>query len=112
MRYTNQEVFDRVYTHFIINEEPYSVDDKGSCMYRGIEGRKCAGGLFIKDEDYDVEYEGNGVHKLPWGRWGIEFSEFRLLEELQAAHDQLRSRPTFAKILATVADRFGLTVPT
>ena len=55
---TNQEVFDKVWDHFITKKNPQSIDiNSGRCYYRGPQGERCAAGLFIPDEKYHVELE-------------------------------------------------------
>ena len=57
---TNQEVFNTVWNHFVVDRNTYSVDETGVCQYRGEgpkEGAKCAIGLFIPDDIYNFEME-------------------------------------------------------
>jgi hypothetical protein len=58
-----QEVFDKVWNHFIVNNGPPSLSSEG-CCYRGPNGAKCAIGIFIADEDYTDEMEGCAVSSL------------------------------------------------
>jgi hypothetical protein len=56
---SNQEVFDRVWDHFITKKNPQSIDnpEDHSCLYRGPNGKKCAAGILIPDEKYSPELE-------------------------------------------------------
>ena len=60
---TKQEAVNRVYQHFIVENQPYSLDkveDRGyySCRYRSASGAKCAIGIMIPDELYEECFEG------------------------------------------------------
>jgi hypothetical protein len=48
---TQQEIFDKVVTHYLIDKQPYS-SQYGICKYRGPNGARCAVGLFIPDSEY------------------------------------------------------------
>lgn len=61
---TNQEAFDKVWHHFVVEQNPKSWDEKGICKYRGPNGTKCAAGIFISDEVYDPIIEGNQITYL------------------------------------------------
>ena len=54
---TKQEIFNQVWTHFVINEGPasYRLDDRNValCLYRGCGGARCAIGLLLSDEALD-----------------------------------------------------------
>jgi len=48
-----------------INQNGFSLDPiQGSCMYRTSEGKKCAVGWLISDEEYKPEMEGSQVVNL------------------------------------------------
>jgi hypothetical protein len=53
-----QELFEFVIDK-LIEQGVQSVDEYGDCMYRGVDGAKCAVGHLIKDEFYNEEYENN-----------------------------------------------------
>lgn len=82
---TLQEVFDIVSKH-LLNQRKRSVDGYGSCSYRGIDGMKCAAGILIPDDQYDIEFE-----RKPW----ISLVSLRMVEDkfrqeiftLQCLHD-------------------------
>lgn len=56
---TKQEIFDKVATH-LLTQNAKSMNASG-CAYRGAEGRKCAIGCLIPDEDYTPRLEGKTV---------------------------------------------------
>lgn len=86
---TEQEAFDIVAKHLFEQKRP-SVLSKGVCAYRGVEGRKCAIGALISDEEYSPELEDKDVmtlglkDALPPSLRGLDI-EF--LTELQDIHD-------------------------
>ena len=112
---TEQEIFDKVYTHFVVERNPCSVSADGTCMYRGLNGAKCAVGLLIPDEQYQEGMEGMSASMLceeypSVCDWGVS-PDF--LMSLQCAHDRMRYvlphevRDAFR----AVADLWGLTIP-
>lgn len=42
----------------------YRPDIPSDCMYRGLQGRACAAGMWITDGDYAKNMEGKPVHRL------------------------------------------------
>lgn len=56
----SQEIFDAS-VGFIIKQGRPSMDDNGSCKYRGCNGERCAVGALIPDALYDPAMEGRGV---------------------------------------------------
>lgn len=56
--YTKQGLFDLIVSKVLEQGMP-SADEGGYCMYRGIEGRKCAIGHLIPDDIYDSKMEGS-----------------------------------------------------
>lgn len=117
---TEQQVLDVVYNHFVVNKGPASVMASGNCAYRGPNGCKCAVGLFIPDDRYTTQFEGNRVGALLG-----EYPELcdvlvhkNLLARLQTVHDNEATQGddlTFnARMelgLRAAAQDFGLTVP-
>ena len=89
-------------------EGPSLDQDGDACVYRGkdedceFNGQMCAVGLFIKDEHYDDDLEGQGISggqdvadavSKSWGQDDLTVEQIRLLTDLQNAHDEA-SRPT------------------
>lgn len=60
---TNQEIFDKVWQHFVVNHNPFSRDED-CCLYRGPNGAACSVGIFIPDRLYDPELEVCDVYTL------------------------------------------------
>jgi hypothetical protein len=119
---TKQEIFDRVWRHFVTEGQPLSYSFGGSrCMFRGHNGAKCAVGVLFPDEEYDEAIEvatslralfGNAFrHICPPSLLALAHHE-PLLIDLQRAHDNparidagIRERLTF------VAHEHALTIP-
>lgn len=57
---TEQEIFDKVATHLLTQNEK-AVNSTGGCVYRTGKGLKCAVGCLISDDLYDPSLEGLGV---------------------------------------------------
>jgi hypothetical protein len=54
---SKREIFERVKAH-LLEQGVQSVDDRGNCRYRGINGTACAVGCLISDENYSDLHEG------------------------------------------------------
>jgi len=119
---TEQEIFDRVWQHFIVGGAPFSLNGR-KCAYRGVGTHngvrvRCAVGLFISDDNYDPLFEGVGLGEhtdelLGALEPGCEDHE-NLLYELQQAHDICalsRRGDVFRELLVDVAQDHGLQVP-
>ena len=66
--------------------EPYA-DVLYSCRYRGSEGRKCAVGLLIPDDEYSQALERKPLDKVYRECESLKKYAFDDLEVLQEAHD-------------------------
>jgi hypothetical protein len=60
---TRQQMFDRVWQHFVVEKGPQSGTPMG-CQYRARDGAKCALGLLIPDGLYLPEMEGRPAQGL------------------------------------------------
>jgi hypothetical protein len=128
----NQQAFDNVWQHFIVEGQPRGVrprrpdespdPDIGEfdrCVYRGGEGQMCAIGcqlpadLNLLDVQNTVSLE-SLWHQSPTVRAHFAHVAPGLLDALQQAHDRRTSADVaqFADELRRVARRFQLTVPT
>jgi hypothetical protein len=90
---TAQQVFDKVSTHLLTQNEP-AIDKDGNCMYK-LGSLSCAVGCLIKDEFYKQKFEfkgiGAGEKDLIYAleQSGINVTEqLRLLSQLQNIHDK------------------------
>ena len=85
-----QELFNRVATHLLTQNEQSMVREDGPggavyCKYRGPRGLKCAIGALIPDAAYRVQMEGERVTYDPI-RVAAGIPE-KLTAELQIVHD-------------------------
>ena len=98
-----QEIFDAAAIHLMGMDGPSLDADSDACVYRGkdddceFNGQMCAVGLFIKDEHYDCDLEGQGISggqavadavAASWGQDDLTVEQIRLLSDLQDAHDE------------------------
>lgn len=96
-----QEIFDYVLDHLRLQGGPSGrvVNDMTGksifqCEYRGPQGKRCAVGWLIADEDYERKFEGTGVAGLADPNFPLSYSKLyylkpnlKLLNELQKVHD-------------------------
>ena len=97
-----QEIFDAASVHLMGMDGPSLDMDGDACVYRGynddceFNGQMCAVGLFIKDEHYDDDLEGQGISggqavadavAASWGQDDLTVDQISLLADLQNAHD-------------------------
>lgn len=120
VKLTRQDVFNRVWDHFITQDQPFSKDGTGdTCKYRGQHGAKCAFGIFIPDDKYTKNFEGNTVTSLydmcqTMDDVSIfeqfDFDDLSFLNELQSCHDTSENKDAMVRRLRDVAVKYGLTV--
>jgi len=97
-----QEIFDAASVHLMGMDGPSLDEHNDACVYRGygedceLNGQKCAVGLFIDDEHYSPDLEGQGVSggqdvadavAASWGQDDLTVDQISLLADLQDAHD-------------------------
>jgi hypothetical protein len=111
---TEQEIFDKVWRHFIIEGNPRSVNEYARfCAYRGSKGAKCAFGLFIPDDKYDPAMEERSLQGDYFDDLLVELGLLehkKLLKELQFAHDEGYDNLLMRKNFAIVANMFNLSI--
>jgi len=117
---TEQEVFNTVWNHFVVNRGPVSVDANNNCLYRGPDGARCAVGLFIPDELYRESMEQEAIKDVrkQLGDQSAALPEGcdLLLQRLQMAHDDAAWFPEefhglIEAYLLGVAEEFALEIP-
>lgn len=93
MKITQQEAFNRVWNHFVVNKGKPSYTKKEGyhvrCLYRNGENR-CAFGLLIPDDKYDSAWEGDSASALLCRDSFpdiIEPTSASFYDDLQACHD-------------------------
>lgn len=109
---TNQELFDLAYRGLKAQgfERSY---DRG-CLYRDPNGRKCAIGHCIADEDYSRDYEHNNVINLPRKvrkAAGITKKNEAFASKLQNCHDEAATPYDMQSMLNELAREYNLTIP-
>lgn len=83
---TKQEIFDQVSEHLLMQMKKSETNDKISCLYRGLDGLKCAAGCLIADDEY--------FKIMEWNEWNTLVEQHlvpnyhkELIQELQNIHD-------------------------
>lgn len=86
---TNQEAFDKVVRHLFTQKarslEKY--EGRMRCLYRSSDGKKCAIGALIPDEEYKTSFETRRVFSIQPEVPTLSSLDFELLSELQKIHD-------------------------
>lgn len=84
-----QDVFDHVVRHLGkqgVRSMEEDGDTSASCAYRGVEGRMCAAGCLVADDEYQKDWEG-----LSWegllNRGAVPPEHGSLIDDLQLVHD-------------------------
>lgn len=96
---TRQEMYSKAKAVINAQGGPSINFDTGQCMYRGPDGRKCAVGALIPDEEYSPAIEGAGImgraatytgnaHTVPAFIREMPIEDLYFLQRLQQAHDQ------------------------
>lgn len=114
---TEQAIFDQVTTHMLTQmarSEKHITEDGHSatyCTYRGEDGRKCAVGALIADDEYHPLMDNTGdVYMMNDAGYLGDIDETRLefLYSLQHIHDA-EHPDLWAAELSNVAKKRGLT---
>ena len=112
---TAQEIFNTVWDHFVVKNAPRSLRDGNDnvCMYRGVNGAKCAAGLLMSDAEVAHLGEGNGVNRGCGDYLPVRLRpHYDLIVSLQDAHDQRAFEgPERAHMLSRIAQTYHLVVP-
>ena len=113
---TNQEAFTLIVQHLRTQGVP-AVNATTGCVYRHKDGiRRCAVGVLIPDEEYDIRLEGFIVEEIYDKVPAFQAVSQELLSAMQNAHDSWTYHKwDFTWIeeqYTSVAERFGLVVPT
>ena len=108
-----QQVFTTV-TSSLLNQGEPSIDNDGSCCYRGPGQLKCALGHLIPDANYTPEIEGYSlshqsvVQRLPFPV-PVDSRLYELLQQLQSVHDA-EDVSQWPESFAGIATEYGLTI--
>ena len=116
----NQEAFNKAVLGVVAQGGPSMVEPHldycSQCAYRAENGRKCAVGHLIEDEDYDPYVERKSVSHLHFRGYLPKLSDVsvELLVELQDSHDSMladENLDEFIKDAKDIASRYNLTFP-
>lgn len=90
---TRQQIFDKVYTHFVFKKKPPSYNRELGCVYYDSEnGNRCAVGLFLTKPEAIACNPINGIASVIEDAPEIYERHFKhsdsdFLEQLQSCHD-------------------------
>lgn len=119
MKYnTKQEIFNKVWEHFVVKANPQSIDEFGGCRYYSSEGGCAIGCLIAEDKDKKAldksssgiiidsirDAEANIINKYISSEIETDF-----LAELQNIHDNCFFR--FGESMEKLALKYKLTLP-
>ncbi len=124
-KFSNQFVFNRVWQHFVVEGNPPCVGESGTCFYRGEwdPNQRCAVGLLIPDDRYNLHYEGLPVKSVADDDNGLKQYDLDFLAEMQDAHDSTASKigvpddspyypmTTLREGFTYLAEKWGLGIP-
>ena len=84
---TNQEAFETMVRH-LRKQGCQSVSEHGTrCLYRGPNGRMCAVGCLIPDDQYKRSFEGETAECIAKKVPALSDIEPGILSEMQCIHD-------------------------
>ena len=116
----NQEAFNKSVLGVVAQGGPSLVTRHSGfisrCAYRAENGRKCAVGHLIEDEDYDPYMERKSVTHLHLRGYLPKLSDVsvELLVKLQNAHDEILSDEHLGEFIVNAKDiarEYNLTFP-
>lgn len=110
---TKQEVFSRVYHHFIDMRSARGITEENNCAFRGAHGSRCAVGLFMTDEEAaNADARKSGVGEILRNGYcaELEGQEAGFIDHIQYAHDNGISPGIFEMELRDVAKIHDLLV--
>lgn len=120
-----QALFNQVYRGLQAQGFERARDSMGLCAYRANEGRKCAAGHLINDDEYTPELEGCSLRAgVLTGRTsnqnllayallksGVPIPLLQTVTELQEIHDLNPLPENMKAALVVYAEQHGLVVP-
>lgn len=114
---TTQEIFEKA-LRGVIAQGALAQTQTGSCAYRFADGRKCAAGHILTEEQLDRIYA-VGLNERGFAAVNdfLELfdesnsQEFALIEAMQRAHDTANNLEAFKAGMKRVASNFDLSYP-
>jgi hypothetical protein len=98
-----QEIFDTVAKHLAQQAGQATLGD--ACAYRGDDGRKCAAGILINDEEYEPAMEGKMADEVLPSRL---MRHLDLILSLQMVHDNSDTGADVVRNLRGAARKYNL----
>jgi hypothetical protein len=107
---TNQEAFDIGINGVRAQGYRRSVNELGTCLYRGLNKDKCIAGHCIPDAEYQPKLERHRITAIRLDVPSLHRVSGGLLEDMQRAHDdRLKYGPTAFEVrMAEIAPHYGL----
>lgn len=103
---SEQTIFDTVAKHLLTQGERAFDTQRGACRYLADDGKMCAVGCLIADDEYNTSMEGASVEAV-FRVAGLTPAHYYLLDALQSIHDS--GHPRNWKVnLRNLAVRRGL----
>lgn len=119
---SKQEMFNKVWKHFVVDKQHKSSRYGGTCLYRGPNNTKCAVGVLIPDDAYNTDMDNERfdnrisslIKRYPHLKKYVG-DDVVFLTHLQRCHDSTYSdnwfTVTMESILKEFAQKFDLTIP-
>ena len=116
-----QEAFNKIWDWFIVQGKPAGLEPNtdGACKLRTSDGKCCAVGLLIPDDEYEVSLESCAVdpETLIFRVPALNGLGALFLVDIQAAHDAAAYKVVdfhkrITERLTDIARRSGFTIPT
>lgn len=117
---TKQEIFNRVWQHFIVEDQPFGFDSNaGKCEYLTVSGARCAVGILMSPQLARIA---RGAVAQVFARYSTPMAQNGLyamhhedfLKYLQSHHDFCAKRDDkeeFESCLRTIAAKYELEIP-
>lgn len=112
-----QEMFEKAYAGLEAQAFQQSrLKNDHTCAYRAPDGKRCAVGHLIDDEDYSAAFEGRPIGDLLVGfsesdETKSALTKMEFLRDMQRAHDFATARSGVRGRMMAVARRYALDVP-
>lgn len=106
-----QEIYDTVAAH-LLKQNGKALNNHDRCAYRGADGKTCAVGCLISDDEYRPAFEGKRVNSVAAFMFGegnarVSVANVQLLTSLQRIHDS-NPTDTWRQDLQELARRYDL----
>lgn len=106
---TRQEIFNTVWNGLKSQGFECSAHN-GTCLYRGPNGRKCAAGWLIPDEEFDDALNAKKAEMVPFFMKNF-YDQMEFICKLQLIHDSYTSPDLMKTAFINYATIHGLEIP-